>query len=185
MSRYNYGRGSAGASVLGEDSKPAVKEANTTAIFTSWLVVLGHVRGIKFGYENPLNSLHFHFPCVLSGLLMTKARRLVTSAGAFGATSQKTLEFYHTFDEELAEKHLARSIRKAREVLKARGKKVLAVKKGRWTTGKRQAMRDSAAYPEALCQSIFNIAVETFETHILNLAVDEFETQLLRNVASQ
>ena len=169
MSRFNFGRGSAGAAVLGNDSKPAVKEANTTALFTSWLIVLAHVRGVKFGYENPLNSLHFHHACVLSGLLITKARRLVTSAGAFGADTQKTLEFYHTFDDKHAKKYLKGTIRKARECLKARGnKKTLAVKKGKWTTGKRQAMRESQAYPEALAQGIFNIALKTWETWLLN-----------------
>ncbi len=100
-----------------------------------------------------MNSLLYHHRCVLNTILMVGAQRRITCLGAFGAESQKRLELYVTHP---VYESIIRAGQESRKRALETGcpLKPLTTKRGRWVTGKKKAMAESAAYPDEFCKAI-------------------------------
>ena len=167
MSRNTFKRGPSGAHTLGNDAHESVREANNTAVYSSWLIAVATFRAVYMAIEQPLNSLMYHHSPLLSTLLMVHARRLTPSLGAYGAASVKQLEIYSTLPEDLVGKYLSRGKRECTRRFAAEGVHVerLATRNGKWTTGVRKSMKASREYPAEFGNAIVAIMAEAWQQY--------------------
>ena len=98
--------------------------------------------------EQPLTSVLHADPAIRDALRSTAAVRVVCHLGKYGGTSLKPIALYGTTSwlPELGADSASRAM--------PAGRNALAVKKGRWTSGKKGTMTESACYPCEFCDKV-------------------------------
>ena len=158
----NWSQRGYGTAIVGNYTIAEVEDANAGAIYIAYFLVVCATRDVFTALEQPINTLLYKFPAICDSLLMVGGTRFVSSLGAFGASSMKMLEVYTTLPVKVVKKHLVKkgSAFRKRCAREHRRPKQLATKKGHWTTGKREAMHASRAYPLDFCIAMVQSAIE-------------------------
>ena len=149
ISRRSHGR--SWENVLGAEEKAKVTQANRTATYISWLIVLAEAMGVYVAVEQPLASMLYRHPCMFQVLLAVSADRYVTSLGAFGAPTQKPLELYTTLPRDVCMRHLVRRGKRPRAGAQSTQ---LCLKRGRWVIANGDALSRSEIYPKGFARAI-------------------------------
>eukprot|EP00959_Pyramimonas_sp_CCMP1952_P079880 1670328-Pyramimonas_sp.AAC.1 len=142
----------------GDTSMEKTRADNACAQLTSNLILMADVRGCYFTLEQPLASLMFKFSPIATVLDTVKAERIVTYGGAFGAPSEKPFELRLTNPTGCYWLEKTKRCVKRKREEEGTSSVPLTVKKGKWTDGVKSLTKVSAAYPEAMCKAISDMA---------------------------